>query len=703
MIVERTADVQQSGVRNSHQPSKLFLYPLFFFLIFTSYFNSFYCDWHLDDIQNILLNQPLHLTDLSNDSLKQTFFAHPYQPGRLLRPVSNFSFALNWFFGQGRVFGYHVVNFAIHFIAALFLYQSCLLLLTAPGVRGKYHNSKFFIAALSTILWAINPIQTQAVTYIVQRMAALAALFSIIGIWCYLKARLTVPENRWCILYYFGAFLTFLLAVGSKENAVLFPASLLLIEFFFFQQKIRKQTFLYALTAISLILVFTLILKDADFFINIIQSYQNRAFTLWQRVLTQPRVIFFYISLLLYPSPLRLSITHDVQISTSLFSPYTTLPAILLLIVLVSFPFFLYKKKPLFSFAIAFFLLNHLVESTILSLELVFEHRNYLPSFFFFLPIAGIINTALEKYRKRSTLIYKAIFTGIICLLILLSLATILRNSVWRTDTTLWTDSLIKAPQSARSYINLAYNLQYEGSYQRAFELYHLSLNKYSPTPWKDRVRAYNGMADIMRRTGNYEQTLSFLNQALAASKDKTGILLSATLFRKSQVLWLNGQKEQAIKTVAELVNNHRENGKHLQFYGELLLAVDKKQQGIKILRKALAASDFQSSEYRMALLNLALAYTKLGSYDKVAFYIQLAKELDAPEVPTLLCLLEYYIHTDKVTQAEYTFDQLLGELTWTELMTILERTHPDYSALPLSYSRVRQYTSEWLANRQTL
>ncbi|MCW5205968.1 hypothetical protein VU08_03425 [Desulfobulbus sp. F5] len=490
-----------SGKKISSVPLYVFLY----FLILACYHNTFQAEWHFDDFPNIIFNDPLHLTDLSNDSLKQTFFAYPGEAGKLLRPVSNFSFALNWFFGQDRVFGYHLVNFTIHFFASIFLYHTCLLLLSSPTFETRYQNSKFFIAALAAVLWAVNPIQTQAVTYIVQRMASLAALFFIISIWFYLNARLRQKN-----IFYFGVLVAFLLAIGSKENTVVLPASLLLIELIFFQKKIRinKQILVVLTTAIGLILLFTFILGGRDFFNNIFQPYQNRTFTMWERLLTQPRILIFYISLLFYPSPLRLSIEHDVLLSTSLFFPHITFPAILIIIILFIAPFFLYKRFPLFSFAILFFLLNHSVESSILNLELIFEHRNYLPSFFFFLPVAATIHAGIKKYPKKSMAI--TMYSGTAGLIILLSFATFLRNTVWLTDTELWMDALNKAPQSSRAYINLAAHLQDRGNNRKSFELFQISLNNFSQSSWIDRVRAYNGMAYSMMHIGNYDQSSFF-------------------------------------------------------------------------------------------------------------------------------------------------------------------------------------------------
>lgn len=111
-------------------------------------------------------------------------------------------------------------------------------------MRGRVQGNTVLISALAALFWALNPVQTQAVTYIVQRMASLAAMFSIIGMWCFLKARLLQSHNpKKKFLYYVAVLFAFLLALGAKENAILLPASLVLIELFFFREtlKLSKQ------------------------------------------------------------------------------------------------------------------------------------------------------------------------------------------------------------------------------------------------------------------------------------------------------------------------------------------------------------------------------------------------------------------------------------------------------------------------------
>ena len=206
---------------------------LLFFLIFIIYSNTFQASWHFDDYPNIVDNSCLHLKDLNPQSLLIAAGLH--------RPIPNLTFAVNWYFSKSNVTGYHVVNIIIHFMTAFILFLTILNLFKSPNLNNKYQGSEYFIALLTAAFWAINPIQTQAVTYIVQRMASISAMFYILGIYFYLKGR--VNKSRFNQAFFFlCCLICYLLALGSKENGVTLPVALLLIEFIFFQNLILSKS-----------------------------------------------------------------------------------------------------------------------------------------------------------------------------------------------------------------------------------------------------------------------------------------------------------------------------------------------------------------------------------------------------------------------------------------------------------------------------
>jgi len=426
--------------------------------IFLIYFNSLEASWHLDDYQNITQNARIHLTDGGLASIIE-YVKSIQLVGRDARPLSRFSFAVNWYFGRNDPFGYHLVNIVIHIFSSFFLYCTILSIRRTPNFQFVSSARNYYkISLLAALLWAINPIQTQAITYIVQRMAALAAMFYILAMYLYIMARMSDNSAKRNLLF-FSCFLSAVCAFASKENAVTLPITLLLAEFLFFQdlsrKKIRNLFWGAMLTAgLAMAGLGVAIFFKGDF--QGLLNYNFRYFSPVERLLTEPRVVLYYLSQIFYPVPTRLSIEHDIVVSSSLFSPWTTLPAIILICSLIGIGLYNIQRRPMLAFAVLFFFLNHVIESSVIGLELVFEHRNYLPSFFLFVPVAAGIMGLVDYYREKNKLIHHAVITFMVFIIIGFGAGTCIRNLAWQSEKSLWQDAVGKAPNSGRAWHNLA-------------------------------------------------------------------------------------------------------------------------------------------------------------------------------------------------------------------------------------------------------
>ena len=431
------------------------------------------------------------------------------------RPVAQLSFALNWFMGKNSPIGYRVVNITIHFITAFLLFLSVRGLLRTPAMGDGLHRPES-IALLSALLWAVNPIQSQAVVYIVQRMASLACLFYLLAMWCYVRGRLALSGRRW--RWFVATGISFALAVGSKENALMLPAALVLLEVTFFQGRTAAPVPLrLKLLAGGLIV---LLLAAAGWLwssgrLTAYLDYSSRLFTLTERLLTQPRILLFYLSQIAYPVPNRLSIEHDVEISRSLIDPWTTLPSIIIVTATIVFALFQVRRRPMASFAILFFFLNHAIESSVIPLELIFEHRNYLPSLFLFVPVATGLLKAVEYCRRLQPSVRYVATAFPILLVAGLGAGTYTRNMAWQDARTFWEDAAVKAPLSMRPLHNLAYE-HYErvGDASAALYLYQkeLGLRGYNR---RDISTAHVNIANHHFRTGDYGAAIHHLETAL--------------------------------------------------------------------------------------------------------------------------------------------------------------------------------------------
>ncbi|WLE98225.1 MAG: hypothetical protein QTN59_05180 [Candidatus Electrothrix communis] len=315
-----------------------------------------------------------------------------------------------------------------------------------------------------------------------------------------------------------------LLALGSKENTILLFPSLALIEGIFFLQFAKIQNFAHKKTKLFFLLFILLsggiLFFSWDFIITQANSYGHRNFTFQERILTETRILLFYLSQIFYPTMSRLSIVHDITLSTSIFTPWQTVPAIICCIGLISLAIVQVHRRPLLSFAILYYFLNHLVESTIIPLELIFEHRNLLPSLFLFLPLAAF---AVEIINTKK---WAAIITTLTCTFFLVQSghATIERNRAWKNAGTLNKDALIKAPGSARVKLNLAGWHAGQKRLQEAFNLCEeaeqLATSGASRNTIIPIARMQKG--SIAYALGQPERALEYFQQAYSLRKDYT-------------------------------------------------------------------------------------------------------------------------------------------------------------------------------------
>ncbi len=269
----------------------------------------------------------------------------------------------------------------------------------------------------------------------------------------YLKARTQDKFSHSIILFSF-CFISGLAAVLSKENAAMLPLCILIYDLFIIQglNKENIKKFLkYAALPFVVILIIGFIYTD---FSSVFGGYEIRDFTMMQRLLTEPRVILFYLSLLFYPINSRLTLLYDIDVSRSLFQPWTTIPAILLIAIIIGFAFYIAKKRPLISFCIIFYFLNHIIEGSIFSLELIYEHRNYLPSMLLFIIPSFLIIHVLDYFSYKKTIQF-ACAVGVIIILTGLGDITYRRNAIVSNDFSLWYDNAEKYPNLSRNHSNL--------------------------------------------------------------------------------------------------------------------------------------------------------------------------------------------------------------------------------------------------------
>lgn len=365
-----------------------------------AYSNTFYVPFLFDDEANILKNPNIQIRVFTWERCMQ-LIGNTYKES--IRVFSYFTLTLNYYFGEFNVFGYHLVNFSVHIASGVFLYWFLMLTFNLPFLKEKYGSVSYKVALFTSLIFISHPIQTQSVTYIVQRMSSMAGMFYLLAMVLYVKGRLATGNRQY--VYFGAAGLTYLLGIFSKENVAILPLFILIYEFYFFQNLTispkGKKILLAVALIVGLIALAGLVVWGKRYYDLIIEGYKIRDFTLEERVLTQFRVVLYYVTLLAYPHPSRLNLDYDFPISKTILDPPTTLISILIVGGLLGYSIWTAKKRPVLSFCILWYFGNLVIESSIFPLEMVFEHRLYLPAIGPFVLFSLSVVRGIEKLKAK--------------------------------------------------------------------------------------------------------------------------------------------------------------------------------------------------------------------------------------------------------------------------------------------------------------
>jgi tetratricopeptide (TPR) repeat protein len=614
----------------------LFAFTALAVIILAIYSNTFDASWHFDDFRNLLGHPGMQINSLTWSEIKGTLSANR---GRLYRPVSALSLGLNYYFSGSNVFGYHLVNTAIHCFSAIFLFLFILHTLKLPALENRYGNIGYSVALLASMLWAINPVQTQAVTYVVQRMASLAGLFYILALYYYSRGKSASSKSSKG-LFLALCTLSSLLSFGSKENTFVLPVSIVLYEIILVRKTSLREWFTdhkklwgtVLLGGFGLAIVYLYFYQGGHLF-SFLDGYQKRVFTLEQRLLTEPRVVFFYLSLHFYPIPSRLSLSHDFAVSQSFMEPITTIISILGIIALLAGAAISARRWPLLAFSVIFFFLNHLIESTFLPLELVFEHRNYVPSMLLFLPIAVLL---VRGCLARSKKLVAGLSAIIIAVLVFgEAYATYGRNWIWETDETLWVDALSKAPGLWRPWHNVAQVYAERKDYPQALPLLMASLSKRTDANKNDKYLTHYNLGVVYQNLGQIDKALFHYSEA-----ERIYSAFAGAHYNRGAIFFAQGHLDDAITELRKAATRDAGNqAKALSILGYLLIKAGKTKEAIYYLQIAnRTASDDVAASNR-----LGYAYRNEGRFGNAYIVFKKSLQVEPSDINTHLYLAELY------------------------------------------------------------
>jgi tetratricopeptide (TPR) repeat protein len=539
-------------------------------LVILIYANTLGSPFIFDSRNNIESNPHIRISKITLNDLTEAAFKSPAKQ----RPLSNISFALNYYLHGYNVVGFHVVNILIHISTGFLLYLFVKTTFCTPALRSRYGNY-MWISFFTAAVWMVHPLQTQSVSYIVQRMNSLAAMFYILSILLYARFRLSGQQRKkWWL--FSGCILAGIMALASKQTAATLPVFIIVYEWYFFRNldlKWLKNHILLLTGCLLLAAVIALALLGSNPLDGILEGYKGRDFTLTQRLLTESRVVIFYLSQLLWPHPSRLNLDHDFALSNSLLDPMTTFFSIFTIAALIGLAVVTARKQRLLSFCIVWFFGNLVIESSILPLEIIFEHRVYLPSMMFSLIVVLFVSRWVKPTWLQAVLLCAMVTVGAVW--------TYERNTVYSDRITFWQDCVDKSPRKARPYNNLGVALADQGYHDKALKKYR----------------------EALQIDPHYQDPVANIGLSLAEQ----------------------GKMEESITQFLKALEINPKDYKTLNNLGASLIVVDRHAEAVQYLSEAITLDPY----YAQAHNNLGVARQHQGRIEEAIDHFSTAVQLD--------------------------------------------------------------------------
>jgi protein O-mannosyl-transferase len=619
-----------------------------------------------DDYPNIVDNKGVQPHDASLPSLIGAALSSPASDFK--RPLASLSFAINYLTTGIDPYWMKLTNLLLHLLNGWLVYLLALALLRSDP--SGWHSRAPLIAVLITAGWMLLPINLTAVLYVVQRMESMANLFVLLGLLGYVAGRRRMlghrtdrtdgSARRGFILCAVSITVPTAIGLMAKETAVMLPMYALLIEWamFHFGQPMRaahdaapsQHPDPRIIGLFLLVLALPMVMGLSWLLPGVLrpETWATRDFTLGTRLLSETRIVTDYVVWTLLPTPSALSFYHDdFHISTGLLSPWNTLASIVFLAALITLMLWLRPRKPLAALGIALFLSCQLLTGTILPLELIYEHRNYLASFGLLLVVMPLL---IVPRTSPLPLPRYALLAG---LMLCWTTLSVLTAYAWGNPLRLAEDLATRAPLSPRAQYELG----------RTYIIY----SHYNPaSPFTQLAyRPLEKAAALPNSSILPEQALIFMNARMELPlKDawwdsmiaklkahKPGVQDESSLGALTQCAHegrCNLPKQRMIEAFLAALSHPHPSARLLATYGDYAWNVlDDRQLGLLMTHDAIDTAPRESA-YRVTQIRMQLAlgnisgamaeYQKLaamnigGSLD--ADLVTLRKSIDSMRAP---------------------------------------------------------------------
>jgi tetratricopeptide (TPR) repeat protein len=596
------------------------------FLALFIYINTLDSPFHFDDKSNIVENPIIKdLRYFIDPSEAVQFMGLGTHSAFKRRYIGHLSFALNYRFHGLDTRGYHLTNLAVHIINGVLLYLLVILTFRTPWMAGSALQRRAnLIGLFSALLFVCHPVQTQAVTYIVQRLSSMATMFYLASVVLFVGSRLTDRRAaRWGM--YVLSIISALLAMKTKESAFTLPLAIAIYEFMFFVGK-RKRRLLYLVPILMTMIVIpisiiSLVALDRPATeilgsIDALTKSQTQDMSRLEYLSTQVRVTVTYIRLLFLP--MNQNLDYDYPAYGSIANPGVFVSLLFLVSVFGPGIYLLLKSNRvvagrLAAFGVIWFFLALSVESSLIPLHAINEHRMYLPSAGAFVAlVTGVFMVVAVTEKRKMLRVLAALAIGFV---VMFSTAALARNSVWQSDIALWSDTAGKSPGKSRSFVNLGFAYEEQLLYDKAVTAYRAAL-EYSP----NNASIHNNLGVVYDRLGLYVKAIGEYRAALKIDPGDTSIYnnLGATYSIIGEYDNALMQFRTALKYRYDDAETHNNLGIMYKRLGQYDNAVGEFREALRFNR-----------DYVEAHNNLGVVYKTLGRYEKALVEYAAALEID--------------------------------------------------------------------------
>ena len=603
------------------------------------YLNSLQVPFYFDDYIQII-NVPLvkSFSYFTDPGSAKSFRGYG---GFISRYFGYLTFAVNYRLHGLNVTGYHLVNLAIHLLASVQLYLLVLLTYRTPYFRERCDPDRTaqrasFVALLAGLLFVAHPIQTQAVTYLVQRFASLAAMLYLVSLASYARARLIQCERgarspaAWG--WFLAALLSALLAVKSKETSFTLPLMVIAYEFLFFTRELRKKAVViclaFAAGAVAL-LWYRLpggslgqIMSRLDSATRVASDASRLDY-----LATQCRVIVTYLRLLLVPIGQRLD--YDFETSHTFLDPEVLGAAAILGALLAAALYLLYrssKRHPeaeetnvqlrVIGFGVIWFFITLSIESSLIPIaDVIFEHRMYLPAAGLFLAAAAVLSLLRGAGAPIPGWPGKPVLAGAGLVVLVLGGLTVARNQLWSDEVAFWQDNAAKSPQKGRVLLNLGRAQERKGDLAGAERSY-----RRASAIWPDQTDSIVNLGLIYTQADRLPEALVQFKAALAVDPN-----LAEAHNNLGKVYGMQGQLDAALKEFLQAVKLKPTLAEPYSNIGYVYALQQHYPEALKSYQKCLELDP----DYQQAYVNRANALLATGRKKEAAADLRRLLELD--------------------------------------------------------------------------